>query len=55
MAELWANAAAVIRDCLDKAGIGPGAIAAVGCAGHGNGLYLLDRTGAPLLGDPVAR
>lgn len=50
MAELWANAAAVIRDCLGAAGVGPGAIAAVGCAGHGNGLYLLDQRGDPLLG-----
>lgn len=50
MAELWANAAAVIRDCLGAAGVRAGAIAAVGCAGHGNGLYLLDRHGAPLLG-----
>jgi L-xylulokinase len=49
MEELWANAAAVIRDCLDQSGVDPGAIAAVGCAGHGNGLYLLDRAGAPLL------
>lgn len=49
MEELWANAAAVIRDCLDRAGVRPGAIAAVGCAGHGNGLYLLDRAGDPLL------
>lgn len=49
MAELWANAAAVIRNCLDRAGVRPGAIAAVGCAGHGNGLYLLDRAGGPLL------
>ncbi len=29
--------------------MGPEAVAAVGCAGHGNGLYLLDRQGAPLL------
>jgi L-xylulokinase len=50
MAELWANAAAVVRACLEQADVPPGAIAAVGCAGHGNGLYLLDRGGAPLLG-----
>ncbi len=50
MAELWGNVAAVIRDCLSAAGVRPGAIAAVGCAGHGNGLYLLDRGGDPLLG-----
>ena len=43
------NAAAVIRDCLEKAGVDAAAVAAVGCAGHGNGLYLLDRAGAPLL------
>ncbi len=49
MAELWTNAAAVIGDCLDRAGVSPGAVAAVGCAGHGNGLYLLDRGGAPIL------
>ena len=47
--ELWANAAVVIRECLERAGVGPGALAAVGCAGHGNGLYLLDRDGGPLL------
>jgi len=49
MHELWANAAAVIRDCLDQARVPADAIAAVGCAGHGNGLYLLDRAGGPLL------
>ncbi len=50
MVELWGNAAAVIRDCLAQADAHPGSIAAVGCAGHGNGLYLLDRRGDPLLG-----
>lgn len=49
MNELWSNAAVVIRECLEKAGVGPSAIAAVGCAGHGNGLYLIDRDGDPLL------
>ena len=49
MAELWANAAAVIRECLEMAGARPGAVAAIGCAGHGNGLYLIDRAGDPLL------
>jgi L-xylulokinase len=47
--ELWTNAAAVIRECLDKAGAEAAAVAAVGCAGHGNGLYLIDEGGAPLL------
>lgn len=49
MAELWSNAAVVIRECLENAGVGAAAVAAVGCAGHGNGLYLIDRGGRPLL------
>jgi len=50
LAELWANAQQVIRTCLEKAAVDPAQIAAVGCAGHGNGLYLLDKAGEPLLG-----
>lgn len=49
MNELWSNAALVIRECLEKARVPASAIAAVGCAGHGNGLYLIDADGAPLL------
>ncbi|WP_342448082.1 FGGY-family carbohydrate kinase [Parasedimentitalea huanghaiensis] len=48
--ELWANAKTAIRNCIDAAGIAPSQIAAVGCAGHGNGLYLVDRDGEPLIG-----
>ncbi|WP_103222883.1 FGGY-family carbohydrate kinase [Roseibium marinum] len=48
--ELWRNARKVIRDCLEKADADPSRIAAVGCAGHGNGLYLLDKGNEPLLG-----
>lgn len=47
--ELWANARTVIQRCLSEAGIRPEQIAAIGCAGHGNGLYTLDRAGKPLL------
>jgi L-xylulokinase len=50
MHALWANVRAVIAGCIGAAGVAPRQIAAVGCAGHGNGLYLLDRTGAPLIG-----
>ncbi|MCK6444241.1 FGGY-family carbohydrate kinase [Elstera cyanobacteriorum] len=50
LAELWANGRSVIRNVLTAAGIAPSAIAAIGCAGHGNGLYLLDRDRQPLLG-----
>ncbi|MBB4574831.1 FGGY-family carbohydrate kinase [Rhizobium lentis] len=50
LGELWANAKRVIRTCLDRAGIAAADIAAIGCAGHGNGLYALDRNGEPFLG-----
>ena len=46
--ELWDNARAAIAGCLR--GIDPERLAAIGLSGHGNGLYLLDKTGAPLLG-----
>lgn len=48
--ELWANAKQAIRTCIEKAGINPSQIAAIGCAGHGNGLYLLDKNEEPLIG-----
>jgi len=48
--ELWANAREAIRDTIADAAIDPADIAAVGCAGHGNGLYLLDKGGKALLG-----
>lgn len=48
--ELWRNAGQVIRGCIDEAGIKPTQIAGLGCAGHGNGLYALDKSGAPLIG-----
>lgn len=48
--ELWANAVTVVRRCIEQAGIDAGDIVAIGCAGHGNGLYALDRDGAPLIG-----
>ncbi|MCG7519055.1 FGGY-family carbohydrate kinase [Ruegeria sp. Ofav3-42] len=48
--ELWANARQVIAGCIDEAGIDAAEIIGVGCAGHGNGLYLLDKAGEPLIG-----
>lgn len=50
LSELWANAGRVIADCIKQAGIPADQIIAVGCAGHGNGLYMLDKSDAPLLG-----
>lgn len=47
-AELWSNAQTAIAGCL--AGIDTARIAAIGLAGHGNGLYLLDQAGEALVG-----
>jgi L-xylulokinase len=48
--ELWDNAKTAIAGSIASAGIDPRDIAAIGTAGHGNGLYLLDRDDAPLIG-----
>ncbi len=48
--ELWGNAVEVIRTCIKKAGVHPDSIAGIGCAGHGNGLYLLNKKENPLIG-----
>ncbi len=48
--DLWRDASAAIRDCIADAGIDPARIAAIGCAGHGNGLYLIDDEGSAILG-----
>ena len=48
--ELWNIASCVICGCIADAGIAPEQIAAIGCTGHGNGLYLLDADQRPLAG-----
>ena len=48
--DLWRSAARVIHDCINRAGIDASDILAIGCSGHGNGLYLLDKDQKPLLG-----
>lgn len=50
LTELWRNAHQAIRACINQAGIDTRDIVGVGCAGHGNGLYLLDSDREPLLG-----
>ena len=50
LGELWENAVEVIRASISKAGIPPESIVGIGCAGHGNGLYLLDKNDKPQLG-----
>ncbi|TMV89289.1 carbohydrate kinase [Thioclava sp. BHET1] len=48
--DLWTAAEGAIADCVAMAGVDPGAIRAIGAAGHGNGLYLLDQNGQGLCG-----
>jgi L-xylulokinase len=48
--ELWKANAKNIKTIFHKSGINPHDIAGIGNTGHGNGLYLLDKVGKPLLG-----
>ncbi len=45
---VWRTTAAAICEAIQKAGIDPRDIVAVGNAAHGNGIYLVDKSGAPL-------
>lgn len=46
--QLWQSTAAAIRQVLATSAIDPRDVAAVACAGHGNGLYLVDDAGRPV-------
>jgi L-xylulokinase len=48
MEKLWDSTACAIHDLLTKSGIRSEEIAGIGCTGHGNGVYLLDKKGQPL-------
>lgn len=48
MTDVWQTTIEAIRALLSETGIAPSEIVAVGCTGHGNGLYLLDAAGQPL-------
>ncbi len=48
MHTVWQETADVIREIIHGAAIDPHEIAGLGCTGHGNGLYLLDKSGQPL-------
>ncbi|OKH86282.1 FGGY-family carbohydrate kinase [Thalassospira sp. TSL5-1] len=50
ISELTAGLRHAIAECLNMAGIDAKDICGVGAAGHGNGLYMLDRDGRPLKG-----
>jgi len=45
---LWRTTAEAIRSVIEQSGIDPKDIEAVACAGHGNGLYLVDEQGKPV-------
>jgi L-xylulokinase len=45
MHTLWQNTAAAIREVVEKSGVPAEQIAGIGSTGHGNGLYLLNRSG----------
>ncbi|NOH23328.1 FGGY-family carbohydrate kinase [Vibrio europaeus] len=49
LAECWQLCADAIRRVIAAAGIEATQIAALGCSGHGNGVYLLDEQRQPLL------
>ncbi len=50
MNELWGQAIDAISNCIKKSGVDAKDIQAIGCSGHGNGLYLLDQKKEALLG-----
>jgi L-xylulokinase len=45
---LWQATAAAVRSAIAKSGIASQKIAAIGCTGHGNGVYLVDAAGRPV-------
>ncbi|ARJ41300.1 carbohydrate kinase [Pantoea alhagi] len=48
--DVWHGVQQAVRDCLAQAGDAARRVIAVGAAGHGNGLYALDKQQQPLLG-----
>jgi L-xylulokinase len=45
---LWRSTAEAVREALGRSGVPPRDVACVACAGHGNGLYLIDGDGRPV-------
>jgi L-xylulokinase len=45
---IWTSVVRAVRDLVSDSGISPASIAAIGCCGHGNGLYALDGQGQAL-------
>jgi L-xylulokinase len=47
-AGVWRATAEAVREVLARSGIAPADVACVACAGHGNGLYLVNKQGQPV-------
>lgn len=52
--ELWLGLCRIVPEALARAGIAAGDIAVVGLTGHGNGLFLVDAAGRPLMNEILA-
>jgi len=48
MTEFWHQTASAVKDALTTSDTAPGDVIAVAATAHGDGIYLLDREGAPL-------
>jgi L-xylulokinase len=48
MEGLWQGVVGAIQQALAQSAIDPKDIVGIGCSGHGNGMYLLDKAGQPL-------
>lgn len=48
LGELWETVSGIVRDVIDSGPASPADVAAVGVAGHGHGLYVLNADGEPL-------
>jgi sugar (pentulose or hexulose) kinase len=48
MGEIWQATVSAIRACLEQSGIDPSDIASISLSGHGGGVWLLDKDGAPI-------
>lgn len=47
-AGIWASVVLAVRQLVSASGVDPVSIVAIGCSGHGNGLYALDARGRAL-------
>ncbi|MHC4187516.1 MAG: FGGY-family carbohydrate kinase, partial [Planctomycetota bacterium] len=50
METAWQATAEAISEAVEKSGISPDDISGIACAGHGNGIYLIDEDGKPVRG-----